>query len=810
MAEYQLTEALTEREIEILAAMAKGQSNPEIAASLHLALTTVKWYNTQIFGKLGVASRKEAVQQAQRLNLLQEKKAEPSSPTNLPPQNTPFVGRKEELSEVAALLQESRLLTIQAAGGMGKTRLGLEFSQSQRNTFEDGVYWVQLAPLNFPEMLLPALADVFQLYDYNETGDIKRTILNFFRNKEMLFFFDNFEHLISSAGIVSDLLQAAPRLKILVTSRERLNLQGETVFTLSGMPFPKNESQNIGGFDAVKLFVQAARRVRPDYELNDYDLPYIVEVCNLVEGMPLGLELAAGWMDVLNVDKIAEEIRRCTTFLETELRDVPERHRSIRATFQRSWESLTESEQATMMWLSVFRGGFRQEAAEAVALADIRRLKRLVNKSLLSYNSFGRYEMHELLRQFSEEKLHEAGDFEAAQIKHASYFAEYADELQEDIDAMQGAASQAFAADFDNIAAAWKTILRVPRFDLLNTIKGGVWLYMSTQGRTFEAVDWFVNALNVLRPSIADDEKLRFLYGKMLVHLSNIQVTLVSLDEHRRTIDEALSILEPFGATYPLVWAYQSLADYYYKLYQDTSKEAAQAMFKASQYAEAMNDIESRAHIAQLLGGAYIAQGDFASARKHLEQALELVKTESETEGYINFNIYMSLADLFFHEGLYEDAEPYLDKALFLAERATWVYGISGARNMKAFIAVQRGNLQEARQHIASILHWHQTHARDWQTVGALYGCFAEHLLILIGEYEYAAEVWAFVHHHPLAFTAARIRSLQLLESTREYIDEASYQAAIERGKSKSLSQMLKEAMAYLGNQHSAKGRKHP
>jgi tetratricopeptide (TPR) repeat protein len=211
-----------------------------------------------------------------------------------------------------------------------------------------------------------------------------------------------------------------------------------------------------------------------------------------------------------------------------------------------------------------------------------------------------------------------------------------------------------------------------------------------------------------------------------------------------------------------------------------------------------MDDEYSRAHVAQLLGGAYIAQRDFASARKHLEQAIEIVKAKSESEGYINFNIYMSLADLFFHEGLYEEAQPYLDKALFLAERATWVYGISGARNMKAFIAVKNGKIKEAKQHIASILHWHQTHARDWQTVGALYGCFAEHLLILIGEYEYAAEVWAFVHYHPLAFTAARIRSLQLLEKTREHLDEVTYQAAIERGKSKSLSQVMKEAMAYL------------
>jgi predicted ATPase/DNA-binding CsgD family transcriptional regulator len=799
MAEYQLTETLTEREIEILAAMAKGQSNPEIAASLHLALTTVKWYNTQIFSKLGVTSRKEAVQQAQRLGLLQEKKASPSSPTNLPPQNTPFVGRKEELNELAAVLPETRLLTIQAAGGMGKTRLGLEFAQSQRENFDDGVFWVQLAPISSPEMLLPSIAEVFQLYDYNESGNLKQAILNFFHHKEMLFFFDNFEHLMSAAGIVSELLQAAPKLRILVTSRERLNLQGETVFTLSGMPFPKAESQNIAAFDAVKLFVQAARRVRPDYELNAYDVPHIIQVCNLVEGMPLGLELAAGWMDVLNTDKIAAEIQRCTTFLESELRDIPERHRSIRATFQRSWEGLTESEQDTMKWLSIFRGGFRQEAAESVALADIRRLKRLVNKSLLSYNAFGRYEMHELLRQFSEEKLRDTGDYEAAKLKHASYFADYSRILKKGIEAMQGSSSQAMAADFDNITMAWQTILNAPYFDLLEKIEGGVWLYMSTMGRTFEAVEWFTNGLNVLRPYIDGDEKLRLLYGKMLVVLSNVQVTVVSLEEYKQTVDEAIAILEPFGASYALSWAYESLADYYFKLNHETSEEAAAAMVKASEYAEkAVSDYYSRAQVAMILGGAYMAQRDYAAARRELEHAVELIRSNKGDEGHTSFSIYIHLAQLLFGYEDYEEASAYLDKALFLAERATWVYGISGARNLKALIAIKRGNIQEAKQHIASILHWHQTHARDWQTVGALYGCLGEHLLILIGEYEYAAEVWAFVHYHPLAFNTARNHSLELLESTREHLDEATYRAAIERGRSKNLAQMMREAMAYL------------
>jgi tetratricopeptide (TPR) repeat protein len=321
---------------------------------------------------------------------------------------------------------------------------------------------------------------------------------------------------------------------------------------------------------------------------------------------------------------------------------------------------------------------------------------------------------------------------------------------------------------------------------------------MSTQGRVYEGVDWFTQALNALRPYIANDEKLRYLYGEMLVNLANLQVTMVSLDEHRHVIEEALSTLEPYGTTHALAWAYQTLADYYYKANQEGSQEALDAMIRATELAESMGGLWNRAHMAQLLGGAYMANGDMVSARKQLERALEIARDHDEAEGYLAFNIHMHVGVLLLRENRYEEAEPYFDVALFLSERAAWVYGISGARNMKAFLAIERGNIKEAKQHMASILHWHQTHARDWQTVGALYGCLAEHLLVLIGEYEYAAEIWAFVHHHPLAFTAARVRSLVLLESMREHLDEATYQAAIERGKSKSLQQMMQEAMAYL------------
>jgi predicted ATPase len=163
-------------------------------------------------------------------------------------------------------------------------------------------------------------------------------------------------------------LQAAPGVKALVTSREKLNLRGETVYSLSGMRFPTHDTADVQRYDAAELLARTAQRVRPDFTLSDDDLPAVTRICQLVEGMPLGIELAAGWIDVLPLAAIADQLQRGMDILETEFRDVPERQRSIRATFRATWERLTADEQAAFRRLSVFRGGFTVEAAQAVAV----------------------------------------------------------------------------------------------------------------------------------------------------------------------------------------------------------------------------------------------------------------------------------------------------------------------------------------------------------------------------------------------------------------------------------------------------------
>jgi predicted ATPase len=323
---------------------------------------------------------------------------------NLPAQLTPFVGREHELVEINAALDDPdvRLLTLVGAGGMGKTRLALETAYQRLNRYADGAFFVALAPVASPAAIASAIATSVGL---ELTGDIRQALPFALRDKQALLLLDNFEHLLEGANGIVELLEAAPGLQFLVTSRERLNVLGEHAYVVRGMNYGESGSREAMPAAAIRLFEQSARRVKPDFVVGNDNLTVVARICALVEGMPLGLELAAAWADMLPLDEIASEIEQSIDFLSSDWKDAPERHRSLRAVFDSSWRSLDEFEQRIFRSLSVFQGGFTREAAQTVAGASLRALARLGHKSLL-YQRGGRYEIHELLRQFGAEQLH--------------------------------------------------------------------------------------------------------------------------------------------------------------------------------------------------------------------------------------------------------------------------------------------------------------------------------------------------------------------------------------------------------------------
>jgi predicted ATPase len=237
------------------------------------------------------------------------------------------------------------------------------------------------------------------------------------RRKEMLLVLDNFEHLIEGTGLLAELLNAAPGVRLLVTSRERLNLREEWIREVDGLAYPGEDWRweigdamqasisKLQAYDAVALFCLQAQRIRGDFSLSESEAPYVLRLCQLVEGAPLALELAASWLRVLSCAEVVAGVERNLDFLSSSVRNIPDRHRSMRAIFQQSWQMLSKPEQAAFGRLSLFKGGFQREAAQAVAEVRLPVLVNLVDKSLLRLTPSGRYLVHELVRQFAGEKL---------------------------------------------------------------------------------------------------------------------------------------------------------------------------------------------------------------------------------------------------------------------------------------------------------------------------------------------------------------------------------------------------------------------
>ncbi len=426
----------------------------------------------------------------------------PPSPLrhNLPTPATPFIGRATELAAVAALLADPtvRLTTIVASGGMGKTRLALETGRrqlSQSERFADGVFFVPLAALAAPEHIVPAVAEGlgFQLKTGQQTRSPEQQVCDYLEAKALLLILDNYEHLLEGAGLVARLLQAAPRLHVLVTSRERLHLQGEQIYPIQGLEFrqtiPEELSEtpdDAARYTAVQLFAQSARRVQADFELRPAELNSLTRICRLVGGVPLALELAAGWVEMLPLAEIAEEIQRSLDFLETENRDVPERQRSMRAVFDYSWQRLSQPEQAALAQLSVFRGGCDRSAAEQVAGASLRILAALVAKSLVQVSADRvRYSIHELIRQYSAQALALLPETEgAARDRHSVYYAEKLRSLAAELmGGGQMAALTEIETEHENLRAAWDWAIQAGLLENTERAMESLCLFYEMRGR---------------------------------------------------------------------------------------------------------------------------------------------------------------------------------------------------------------------------------------------------------------------------------------------------------------------------------------
>jgi predicted ATPase len=431
--------------------------------------------------------------------------------TNVPTPASSFIGREREVRAVRELIERDdvRLVTLTGPGGIGKTRIALRAASDLQTSFEDGVAVVMLSPVSSPAMVVPAIAEALGAPETSGRAPIDG-VEDFLRRRRMLLVLDNFEHLVEAATVVAELLEAAEHLKVLVTSREVLRLSGEREFPVPPLSLPESDvadpSDALARSEAVRLFVDRAQAVRPDFALTDELTPVVAEICRRLDGLPLAIELAAARVRTLTPQAIAGRLDRRLHLLTGGARDLPQRQRTLRATIGWSYDLLDPADQVLFERLGVFAGGWTLDAAEAVCAGDggpdvIEGLASLLEKSMVRHRSARGepgFEMLETIREFAVERLEHRGDAERVRRAHAEFFLR----LTRDAEPLlrtgeQDRTVERLAAENDNLRAAMRWSLDRGEPGRVARMGHALWLFWWARSLLSEAVAWMEEVLSV-------------------------------------------------------------------------------------------------------------------------------------------------------------------------------------------------------------------------------------------------------------------------------------------------------------------------
>ena len=758
-------------------------------------------------------------------------------PHNLPQRLTHFFGREEELTQIAKQLQNSscRLLTLVGPGGIGKTRLALEAAAQQMEEFPQGVFFVSLASISSPDLLASALADALR-FSFHGREDPKQQLFNYLREKKLLCLLDNFEHLVEAAAQLREILQSAPQVKLLVTSRARLNLQEEWVLDIEGLSFPRDETKDgLDGYSAAQLFLESARRVKADFSPSADERRSVTRICQLVEGMPLGLELAAAWARVLSCQEIAQEMQRNRDFLAATLRDVPERHRSIRAVFEHSWNLLEEGEREGFRRLSAFRGGFQREAAERVTDASLHLLSSLVDKSLLRHTHLGRYELHELMRQYSEEKLREnAQEMTNVHNQHCTYYAEYLHQRESHLKGhQQSQALNEISAEMENIHAACNWASEHGRNEELAKILESLFLYYILRGSVYEGaqllgrmIHRFQQAIQGGQASVAGAE---LILARARARQARLLESAYQCTEAKDLLQQSLGTFRALEDQAEAAFCFNTLGGISEKLGE---YEEAKRFYEGSLgIREKLVDSWGIAISMNSLANVAVAQGDYRKAKKYCEESLTIRRAINDA---IGISIVLNnLGGILYRLGKLEEAKSILAESLALRREIDDPWSVAIALNNLGEVSTALKEYAEAEQYLQEGLtirrelgdqRWLPSSLKNLGHIARLLGKFdkaqqyleeamhramdlqapplmldillcTSELLAAQGKSERAVEISTMSLHHPASSKEVLDRTKELLDALKSKVPPKIFAASQKRGKARALDEVVTEIL---------------
>jgi predicted ATPase/class 3 adenylate cyclase len=602
---------------------------------------------------------------------------------NLPVQLTSFVGRDKELAEVKKLLQDTHMLTLTGPGGTGKTRLALQLAANVLETFSNGVWLVELAPLTDPMLVTQTVASTLGVHE--QPG---RTILDaltdYMRAKNMLLILDNCEHLIEvGAKLADSLLRAAPRLKILATSREALGIAGETAYRVPSLPLPGPQQLHdldmLEQNDCVHLFIDRAMAAHPSFRLKEKNAFAVADICRRLDGIPLAIELAAARTKVFPLEEIAARLDDRFKLLTGGSRTALERHQTLFALIEWSHNLLFDNERVLLRRLSVFAGSWSFEAAQTICneglgeeVLDL--LTHLVDKSLVAVEEEteeARYRLPETIRQYARDKLYESGEAEKMRNQHLEFFMRFAETAEPKLrSGEQIEWLERVETEYDNIRTALAWSLESGKSDRALQLAGALYYFWVLHGNFSEGHKWLNDALELDeheqsekaaagKYSPTHEETARL--AKALFGATWFQLGTLNLKSARMTLEESLRLWRELGNKWWMAVALELLG-----LMMAMEGDIQTAVARDEEGVSLAREVEDLWPLALCLirlGDDLKVKGtDMAEARRCLEEGVVLARKVGDktvlSEGL------RELGSLYYGEGYLTEAASSIEEAL--------------------------------------------------------------------------------------------------------------------------------------------------